>query len=95
MTNKATTKKATKEKISRPRIDEAKFIRVWAQVHKRGGHLQDVADELGASYPGVSLKAKKLLEEGIPLPALPRAPRKSNRDVGQLKDILKSELSKK
>jgi hypothetical protein len=84
----------TKEKVSRPRIDEAKFIKVWAKVHNKGGHLQDVADEIGCSHAGASTKAKSLIEAGIKLPKLERAPRKSGRDVKALNEVLKAELSK-
>jgi len=88
---------ATKEKVSHPRIDEEKFIKVWARVHNKGGHLQDVADEIGCSLAGASAKAKNLMEAGVKLPKLaraPRAPRKNGRDVKSLNDVLKAELSK-
>lgn len=88
-------KKTAKEKIVRPRIDEEKFIKVWAKVHNRGGHLKDVADEMGCSLAGASVKAKNLIESGIPLPKLARAPHKANRDVKALKESLRAELSKK
>jgi hypothetical protein len=84
----------TKEKVSRPRIDEAKFIKVWAKVHNKGGHLQDVADEIGCSLAGATAKAKNLIEAGIKLPKLERPPRKSGRDVKALNEVLKAELSK-
>lgn len=87
---------ATKETVSRPRIDEEKFVRVWVKVHNKGGHLQQVADEIGCSLGGASAKAKNLVESGVPLPKLARAPRKNKeRDVKSLKEILKNELAKK
>jgi hypothetical protein len=85
---------ATKEKVSHPRIDEEKFIKVWARVHNKGGHLQDVADEIGCSLAGASAKAKNLMEAGVKLPKLARAPRSNGRDVKSLNDVLKAELSK-
>ena len=85
---------ATKEKVSRPRIDEEKFIKVWARTYKKGGHLQEVADEIGCSLAGASAKAKNLVENGVKLPQLARAPRKNGRDVKSLNDTLKAELSK-
>lgn len=89
------SRKSTKEKVSRPRIDEEKFIKVWAKVHNKGGHLQNVVDEIGCTLGGASAKAKKLLDEGVPLPKLARAPRSNGRDVKTLKEILKAELAKK
>lgn len=87
--------KIAKEKVSRPRIDEEKFVKVWARVHNAGGSLQDVADEVGCTAGGASTKAKALIEEGVPLPKLNRASNKKTRDVKALKDTLRAELSKK
>lgn len=88
-------RKAMKENIVRPRIDEEKFIKVWAKVYNKGGNIKDVADEMGCSLAGASTKAKNLVDSGIPLPKLARAPHKSNRDVKALKESLRAELSKK
>lgn len=85
----------TKEKVSRPRIDDDKFVKTWVKVFNKGGHLQDVADEIGCSLAGASSKAKSLIEDGVPLPKLERAPRKKNRDVKSLKEIIKNEIVKK
>jgi len=85
---------ATNEKVSRPRIDEEKFIKVWARTHKKGGYLQNVADEVGCTLAGASAKAKNLIEAGVKLPQLARSPRNNGRDVKSLNDTLKAELSK-
>lgn len=89
------TQKTAKENVSRPRIDEDKFVKVWAKVHNEGGCLQDVAEEIGCTPSGASTKAKILIEAGVPLPKLNRASRSKNRDVKALKDLLRSEMAKK
>lgn len=88
------SRKIAKEKITRTPIDEQKFVRIWARVHKDGGSLQEVADEVGCSYAGAKNKAERLVEEGVKLPELKKY-RRSKRDVGALNDILKNELAKK
>lgn len=87
--------KIAKEKVARPRIDEEKFVKVWARVHNAGGSIHDVATEFGCSSAGASTKAKVLIEAGIPLPKLNRASNKKTRDVKALKETLRAELSKK
>lgn len=88
--------KANKDKqIVRSPIDEENFIKVWAQVHKEGGSLQKVADEIGCSYAGAKNKADKLIEDGVPLPELKKGRGPKKRDVDALKAALKAELSKK
>ena len=87
-------RKSTKEKITRTPIDEQQFVKVWARVHKEGGSLQDVADEVGCSYAGAKNKADKLVEEGVKLPELKKY-RGAKRDVDALNATLKAELAKK
>jgi len=86
---------STKEKVSRARIDEEKFIKVWAKVYNRGGSLQNVVDEMGCTLGGAYGKAKSLVESGVKLPKLARASNKKERDVKSLNDVLRNELSKK
>lgn len=93
---KIVSRKATKDKqIVRTPIDEENFIKVWARVHKDGGSIQDVADEIGCSYAGARNKGETLIESGIPLPELKKGRGPKKRDVEALKASLKAELSKK
>lgn len=89
------SRKISKEKIVRTPIDEAEFVKVWARVHKDGGTLQDVADEIGCSYAGAKNKAEKLVEDGVKLPDLKHGRGPKKRDVDALNASLKAELSKK
>ena len=84
-----------KEKITRTPIDEGEFIKVWARVHKDGGSLQDVAEEIGCSYAGAKNKAEKLVEDGVKLPELKRGRGPKKRDVDALNALIKAELAKK
>lgn len=86
---------STKQKITRTPIDESEFIKVWARVHREGGGVQDVANELGCSYAGAKNKAERLMEEGVKLPALKKGRRRKVLDVDALNAELKSELAKK
>lgn len=90
-----TRRKIAKEKITRTPIDEEKFIRVWARVHKDGGSLQDVADEMGCTYAGAKNKAERLVEDGVKLPELKRGRGPKKRDVKALNEALKTELARK
>lgn len=89
------SRKIAKEKITRTPIDDTKFVRVWARVHKDGGGLQDVADQVGCSYAGAKNKAERLVEDGVKLPELKRGRGPRQTDVALLNAELKNELAKK
>jgi hypothetical protein len=84
-----------KTKASRPPIDESEFVKVWARVHKSGGGLQEVADEIGCSYAGAKNKAEKLEEAGLKLPALKKGRSAKKIDVDGLQAIFKEEMSRR
>lgn len=88
-------RKMTKEKAPRNHIDEERFIKAWARVHKDDGNLQDVADEVGCTYAGAKNKAEKLVEAGVKLPELRHGRGARKRDVAALNATLKAELAKK
>lgn len=88
-------RKTAKEKITRTPIDEENFIKVWARVHREGGGLQEVAEEIGCSYAGAKNKAERLVEDGIKLPELKKGRGPKQRDVKALNEVLKAELAKK
>jgi len=93
--NMAKAKKVESEKaekvstgVKRPRIDEEAFVATWREVSENKGSPQDVAAALGCSLGGVYVKAKSLIEDGVPLPSLSSGRRKK-RDVSRLTEILK------
>lgn len=89
------SRRSTKQNITRNPIDESEFIKVWARVHREGGGLQDVANELGCSYAGAKNKGERLVEEGVKLPALKKGRGRKILDVDALNAELKAELAKK
>lgn len=76
--------------VERPRIDEVKFVKVWMATAKRGGHIGEVADEIGCTLGGASTKFKSLVERGVKIQKLPRKPRKSAVSVDELNAIVKA-----
>lgn len=88
------SRRSTKQKITRTPIDESELIKVWARVHREGGGLQDVANELGCSYAGAKNKAEKLIEGGVKLPALKKGRGPKIVDADALNAELKAELAK-
>lgn len=58
------------EGVKRPRIDEERFLDAWIDAYENGGSQADVAAAVGCSLGGVYVKAKKLVEQGVVLPAL-------------------------
>lgn len=89
------SRRSTKQKIVRTPIDESEFIKVWARVHREGGGIQDVANEIGCSYAGAKNKSDKLIEDGVKLPALKKGRGRKMIDVDALNAELKNELAKK
>lgn len=89
------SRRSAKEKIVRTPIDETEFVKVWARVHREGGGLQHVADEIGCSYAGAKNKAEKLVEEGVKLPELKKGRGPKAIDVAALNAEIKAELAKK
>ncbi len=75
-------------KISRPRINDKVFVTAWMKVHAAGGTQSDVAAELGCTPGGVNNKFKKLVKDGVSLPALGRMKKKV--DVEGLNGLIKS-----
>jgi hypothetical protein len=82
-------KKSSTEGVKRPRIDTERFLDAWIEAHENGGSQADVAATMGCSIGGVYVKAKRLVEEGVNLPALSTG-RKASIDV----DALNARLSK-
>lgn len=78
----------TEVKIKRPRIDDKVFVSAWMKVHKAGGTQSDVATELGCTPGGVNNKFKKLVKDGVSLPALGRMKKKI--DVEGLNGLIRS-----
>lgn len=84
----------TKTKIKRPRIDSDQFVKIWVEVFNNDGTQQDVADRVGCSLPGLLNKVKRLEEEGVSLPELKKAPRKSGVDVDELNRYISKNVKK-
>lgn len=85
-----TTETETKKKITRPRIDDKKFVKAWMDAHKNGGSQMDVAAAVGCTPAGVSSKHKKLTESGVDLPELKAGSRKAKVNVDELNELIKS-----
>lgn len=84
----------TKEKIKRPRIDSDLFVKTWVEVFNSDGTHQDVADKVGCSLPGLLNKVKRLEKEGVHLPELRKADRRSGIDAEGLNDYIKRNAKK-
>lgn len=84
-----------KTKVSRPPIDEKEFMKAWARVHKGGGGLQEVADEIGCSYAGAKNKAEQLVNAGVKLPQLKKGRGAKKIDADELNAIFREEMSRR
>jgi CRP-like cAMP-binding protein len=84
----------TKTRIKRPRIDNKAFVAAWIEVFNKGGTQQDVAEMVGCSLPGLLNKMKKLEKEGVVLPDLSKAKRKSGIDADGLNSFIQANLKK-
>lgn len=84
----------TKEKIKRPRIDTKAFVETWVAAFNNDGTQQDVADKIGCTIAGLLSKRKRLENEGVELPELRKAGRKSGIDADGLNEFIKNNVKK-
>lgn len=82
----------TETKIKRPRINTEAFVKAWVDAFNDGGSHHDVAEKVGCSLAGVLSKAKNLAKEGVTLPELKKAGRRSRVDTKGLNDFIKANL---
>jgi hypothetical protein len=58
---------ATTKKTRKPAIKKQEFIRVYTEIHAKGGNDADVAAALGRDVATIQTKASSFRREGIPL----------------------------
>ena len=70
-----------------------KFISVWCKHHRRGGTVNDVAEELGCAKKSVSIRRHRLGKDGVILPKLTHALSIRSLDrVERAKAVLEKEM---
>jgi hypothetical protein len=77
------------------KITREKFIDVWMQAYKGDHNMQWIVDQLSddqqiVTKQMVSIKAKRLRADGIPLPELKRY---RKQEIDGLKNMIYKELS--
>jgi biotin operon repressor len=83
-------KAASEKKIVRKRIDDDAFVDAWLAAAANNGTQTSVAETLGCTSGGVSIKAKRLREDGVKLPELSgQGRRRAPTDVDGLNDRIK------
>lgn len=83
-------KAAGEKKIVRKRIDDGAFVDAWLEAAANNGTQSSVAEVLGCTSGGVSIKAKKLREDGVKLPELTgQGRRRAQTDVDGLNERIK------
>ena len=92
----AKAKAAGEKKIVRKRIDNEAFVDAWLKAHSENGTQSTVAEVLGCTSGGVSIKAKRLREDGVDLPELSgQGRRRAPTDVQGLNARIKKATSKR
>lgn len=93
---KAKVAKSEEKKIVRKRIDNEAFVEAWLEAVANHGTQATVAETLGCTSGGVSIKAKRLREDGVKLPELSgQGRRRAPTDVDGLNDRIKKATSKR
>lgn len=83
-------KAASEKKIVRKRIDNDAFVEAWLEAVASNGTQATVAETLGCTSGGVSIKAKRLREDGVKLPELTgQGRRRAPTDVDGLNERIK------
>ena len=83
-------KAAGEKKIVRKRIDDSAFVDAWLEAASNNGTQSTVAEALGCTSGGVSIKAKRLREDGVKLPELSgKGRRRAPTDVEGLNERIK------
>lgn len=89
-------KSAGEKKIVRKRIDNDAFVEAWLEAVASNGTQSTVAEALGCTSGGVSIKAKRLREDGVKLPELSgQGRRRAATDVDGLNERIKKATSKR
>lgn len=77
-------------KVGQKSVDVETFIKTLVNIHRKGGTMTMVADELGITPAAVSLRVKYLRERGIK--GLPVFDKRGGNSAGQVVERAKAAL---